>query len=176
MNFEAQYNEVVEHLNVLYVRHKTNWVKQLDGSIRGDGLYIYENPNLIRTSNMLGNCVADNLQVYVKMYKAGAKFYQGEIRTRIGDWKHIDNNRGMPVYHCWVEMGDKVYDYANGDKKIIDRDVYYIMVRVKLAEEVPIEVIDRGNKREVIMNETKRQRFYKKIIDKQQKLGYIKNC
>jgi uncharacterized protein YqgV (UPF0045/DUF77 family) len=176
MNYKANYNNVIDDLRNLGFNKRTKWTIQADGSKRGEGFYVYEDPNMDRRTGTFGTCVRENLITYMKLHKAGAKFYQGEMRSRMCEWAKVDENRGMPVYHCWVELGDKVYDYSNGTKMVADTDLFYLMRRVKKAEQVRVEIketkIGSNISLQPEIDEEQRTIFYKKIKKAQRKLGY----
>ncbi len=174
MNYKANMNNVIDDLTILGFNKRTKWTTQADGSKRGNGFYVYEDTNMDRRTGTYGTCVRENLITYMKLHRAGAKFYQGELRSRLGEWATADENKGMPIYHCWVEMGGKVYDYSNGTKMVADIDLYYLIKRVKRAEQVRVEI--KEVKKGILqpeMDEEQRAKFYKKLKKLQRKFGYF---
>ena len=134
-----------------------------------------------------GNCVRDNLLLYKKLNHLNPKFIQGECYSRLGEWATANEGKGMPTYHAWVEIGDKVYDYSNGQKCVAEKELFYLLRRVKRTiESVPTINLTKTTKQGKIISvcisdidfddeeEAKRNAFYKSIRDKQKKLGY--NC
>ena len=179
INYKAQYNNVIDSIRDFGFNMRTHTIREPDGSLRGNGFYVkYDSSSasLHRTGSH-GTCVKDNLTIFVKLSKAGAKFYQGELRSRINEWATIDENKGMPIYHCWVEMGEKVYDYSNGKKMVCDTDIFYQKHRVRKSEQVRVEIIEhrekKGTSLETRVDEVQRERFYKKVRSHQRTLGYF---
>jgi hypothetical protein len=82
--------------------------------------------------------VTENLETYQKLEKKGAKMVMGELRSRMQEWAELDECRGLPIYHVWVEVGDMVYDVSNGNKVIAPRELFYLAKRVVRAEEVQV--------------------------------------
>jgi hypothetical protein len=151
----------------------------------GQFSYKSDNTEDNRRTTQKGNCVRDNLELYKKLNKLNPKFIQGECVSRLGDWATADEGKGMPTFHAWVEIGDKVYDYSNGQKLVGDRELFYLLRRVKRTiESVPTfnltTTTQMGKNRIITISdigfdeaeEAKRQVFYKSIRDKQKKLGY----
>lgn len=172
MNYRAIYNNVVDDIRTMGFNHRTKWVRQADGSIKGEGVYIMEQSNLPRGVGTYGNCVRENLITFMKLHKAGAKFIQGLCKSRMGEWAKADDNKGMAIYHCWVELGDKVYDYSNGVKEICDIDLFYLHRRVVKSEEVRIHIIQKGKEISAEVDTEQRNKFYKKVKKEQRRLGY----
>lgn len=155
--------------------------------VNSGGLFSYKSDNTEddRRVGMKGSCVRDNLLLYKKMKKLNPKFIQGECLSRLGEWANANEGKGMPTYHAWVEIGDKVYDYSNGQKLVADRELFYLLRRVKRTiESVPtIDLVKKYKQGKTITisisdidfddeEDAKRQAFYKSIRDKQKKLGY----
>ena len=175
MNYKAIYNIIIDDIRTMGFNHRTKWVKQKDGSIKGEGVYIMEQPDLRRNTGTYGNCVRENLTTYAKLHKAGAKFIQGLCKSRMGEWATADDNKGMAIYHCWVELGDKAYDYSNGVKEVCDIDLYYLHRRVVKSEEVRITIRINPRDRfglEMEIDSKATDKFYKKIKKEQRRLGY----
>lgn len=173
MNYKAIYNNIVDDIRTIGFNRRTKWVKQPDGSIKGEGVYIMEQPNLPRHTGTYGNCVKENLITYAKLHKAGAKFIQGLCRSRMGEWAKADDNKGMPIYHCWVELGDKAYDYSNGVKEVCDIDLFYLHRRVVKREEVRITMTYKSKTEMTANIDTEaRERFYGEVKKQQRRCGY----
>lgn len=170
-------NTLVEELTQFHFKLRTNWVKDADGNLRGDGYtQINDKTNpLQRCDNTaFGNCVAENTETFKKLSKIGARLINGEVRSKRGDWDMLDNARGCPIYHCWVEVGDKVYDYSQGSKTVADKDLFYMVNRVKRVIDVTPQVMrdPEGNVFTFSPAETedRRTRFYNSIRAKKDAL------
>jgi len=177
-SYKYLYNEVIDEIREFGFKLRTKWVRQPNGVVMGEGWSSSEDTAKIAqmTKTQCGDCVRESLEVVAKLRKrTGVKWVQGELRTRPQQWKEIDNNRGMPIYHCWVELDDKVYDFSNGSKTIADRDLYYMYRRVVRAVEVPYELKQTGENSYELSHNTDRDRkpFYDIIRRKQKRLGYI---
>jgi hypothetical protein len=85
-----------------------------------------------------GTCYEDNREVWMKMINKGAKLMNGELRSRLAEWKDVDEGKGMPIWHVWVEVGDMVYDRSNGKSLIMPTELYYLRSRVKRSAEYPM--------------------------------------
>jgi hypothetical protein len=177
--YKRLYNEVIDEVREFALKHRTKWVRQLNGTVVGEGWTASEDREKISQmtkTQQMGNCVRESLAVVAKLRnRTGVKWVQGELRSRQPQWKEIDDNRGMPIYHCWVELDDKVYDFANGSKTIADRDLYYMYRRVVKSREVPY-VLKQISENEYTLShnvERDRQPFYDEIRRKQRRLGYI---
>jgi len=127
------YNEVVDEMSAVGIRIRTGFKGSADGVERGNNLYFKVEGST--PANGYGTCVKDAMSVWFKLRKLGSKYMCGVMRSRNGDWKHIDEGKGMPIYHCWVECGETVYDCSNGGKTIMDKEIYYQLRRVKKVEE-----------------------------------------
>lgn len=174
MNAKALMNEVIEEVNGFGFKLRTNWEKDANGNIRGTGFYSCPNTaSAIRSgsNSTRGQCAEESLQLYKKMKHMGAKVINGVLRSKRNEWRTVNECRGMPIYHCWVEVGDKVYDYSNGERVIADRDIYYQIKRVgKTIEVVPtITATEIGFD---TAEEKKRAKFYKEVRKQQRALGY----
>jgi hypothetical protein len=177
--YKRLYNEVIDEVREFALKHRTKWVRQPNGTVVGEGWTASEDREKISQmtkTQQMGNCVRESLAVVAKLRnRTGVKWVQGELRSRQPQWKEIDDNRGMPIYHCWVELDDKVYDFANGSKTIADRDLYYMYRRVVKSREVPY-VLKQISENEYTLShnlERDRQPFYDEIRRKQRRLGYI---
>ena len=172
----AIFNAVMDDVRMVGFNKRTKWVEQPDGSKRGVGMFAKSDGREQLTSEK-GSCVRENLEVFLKLFKAGAKFFHGELRSRLNEWSSVDGNRGRPIYHAWVELGDKVFDYSNGTKMVMDTDLFYIVRRVKRAEQIKVDVLEIINGNEITLrpqiDEEQRTRFYRKIIKKQRALRKI---
>jgi len=179
INYKAQYNNVIDSIRDFGFNMRTNFITEPDGSVRGNGISIKLDPSTATkyTTGSHGTCVKDNLTIFVKLSKAGAKFYHGECRSRINEWATTDENKGMPVYHCWVEMGEKVYDYSNGKKMVCDTDLFYQKYRVRKSEQVRVEVVEHREKKgislETHVDEVQRERFCIQVRASQRTFGYF---
>ncbi len=176
LSYKHLYNEVIDEIREYAFWIRTKWTKQPDGTIKGEGWASSEDK--VRTAQFTtnGTCVRESLEVVAKLRnRTGVKWVQGELRSRQPQWREIDDNRGMPIYHCWVELDDKVYDFANGTKTIADRDLYYMYRRVVKAIEVPYELIKTSENEYTLSHncERDRQPFYDIIKRKQKRFGYI---
>jgi len=122
-----------------------------------------------------GTCVSDNLETYQKLEKKGAKMMMGELRSRHKEWAEIDECRGLPIYHVWVEVGDMVYDVSNGNKIIAPTDLYYFAKRVVRAEQVQVvkqvKMLSIGIMNRWTLDEKQVNPFAKTIREKQRRLG-----
>ncbi len=176
--YKTLYNEVIDHLREVGFKNRTKWVRQPNGTVVGEGWTGSEDTTKISqlSKTQMGNCVRESLAVVAKLRKrTGVKWVQGELRSRQPQWKEIDNNRGMPIYHCWVELDDKVYDFSNGSKTIADRDLYYMYRRVVRSKEIPYVIEQVSENEYTLSHNTDRDRrpFYDEIRRKQRRLGYI---
>jgi len=177
-SYKHLYNEVIDELREFGLKHRTKWVRQPDGTVRGEGWTMSQDRAVISqfAKGQKGNCVRESLEVVAKLRnRTGVKWVQGELRSRQPQWKEMDDNRGMPIYHCWVELDDKVYDFANGSKTIADRDLFYMYRRVVKSQEVPYEFIHTGGNSYTLSHNAERDRvpFCELIRRKQRRLGYI---
>lgn len=177
MSYKAQYNNVVDEVREFGLKHRTNWVKQ-SGGVFGKGFVATEDKEKLKqyATGKNGTCVRESLLMLVKMNQKGQNpvWVQGELRGRGGDWNEIDDNKGMPMYHCWVELNEKVYDFSNGMRTIADRDLFYMYRRVVKSQEVPYQIIKKGEYEYSINHncERDRQPFADKIRAKQRRFGY----
>ena len=176
-SYKHLYNEVIDEVREFGLKHRTNWVRQPNGTIMGEGWAVSEDIDKISqiAKTQTGNCVRESLAVVAKLRnRTGVKWIQGELRSRQPQWKEINDNMGMPIYHCWVELDDKVYDFSNGSKTIADRDLWYMYRRVVRAREVPY-VLEQISENEYTLSHKieDRQPFYDEIRRKQRRLGYI---
>jgi hypothetical protein len=92
----------------------------------------------------------------------------GEGRSYAGDWLDFDEGRGMPIWHCWVENGDMVYDKSQGDSILMPKVEYYKQKRVEKAIEYPI----RKEKNAIVIPLPGVVPFVKEVLKKKYKLGY----
>jgi hypothetical protein len=74
----------------------------------------------------------------MKMLSKGAKLMNGELRSRLAEWKDVDEGKGMPIWHVWVEVGDMVYDRSNGKSEMMPKEMWYVCHRVKRSAEYPM--------------------------------------
>ena len=177
-SYKKLYNEVIDHMREVGFKCRTKWVRQPNGTIVGEGWTGSEDKATLSqlAKTQMGNCVRESLAVVAKLRKrTGVKWVQGELRSRQPQWKEIDDNRGMPIYHCWVELDDKVYDFSNGSKTIADRDLYYMYRRVVRSKEIPYVLKQISENEYTLSHNTERDRqpFYDEIRRKQRRLGYI---
>ena len=175
-SYKRLYNEVIDEVREFAFKHRTKWVIQSSGAVVGEGWTSSEDRAVMSAKGQMGSCVRESLAVVAKLRnRIGVKWIQGELRSRQPQWKEIDDNRGMPIYHCWVELDDKVYDFANGSKCIADRDLYYMYRRVVKTREIPYVFKHTGKDTYELSHnvEKDRQPFYDEIRRKQKKLGYI---
>ena len=91
-----------------------------------------------RSTTQRGTCVEENLEVFRKLENKGAKMVMGELRSRMSEWAELDECRGVPIYHVWVEVGGVVYDVSNGNKVIAPAELFYLAKRVVKTEEVRV--------------------------------------
>ena len=85
-----------------------------------------------------GSCYEENREVWMKMLSKGAKLMHGELRSRLAEWRDVDEGKGMPIWHVWVEVGDMVYDRSNGKSEVMPREMWYVIHRVKRSAEYPM--------------------------------------
>lgn len=85
-----------------------------------------------------GFCFEENREVWMTMLKKGAKLMHGELRSRLAEWADVDEGKGMPIWHVWVEVGDMVYDRSNGKSLMMPREMFYLRSRVKRSAEYPM--------------------------------------
>ena len=172
-SYKPLYNEVIDEIREFGFTQRTKYEVKPNGSVVGEGWTSSKDDQVVRKlrAETGGTCVRESLAVVVKLRKrTGVKWIQGEILSRFGGWKSADENRGMPIYHCWVEFEDKVYDFSNGSKCIADRDLYYMYRRVQKTQELPYSFNSDGD--EVSFNSDDRRPFYEMVRRKQRKLGY----
>ncbi len=177
-SYKHLYNEVIDHLREIGFKYRTNWVRQPNGTIVGEGWTGSEDKAILSqlANTQKGNCVRESLAVVAKLRKrTGVKWVQGELRSRQPQWRETDDNRGMPIYHCWVELDDKVYDFSNGSKTIADRDLFYMYRRVVRSREIPYVLKQNGENEYTLYHNAERDRvpFAEEIRHKQRRLGYI---
>jgi len=127
------FNEVVDEMRMLGIRIRTGFKGDADGAERGNNFYYKAEGNT--PANGYGTCVKEAMSTWFKLQKLGSKYICGVTRSRAGAWKDTDEGKGMPIYHCWVECGEMVYDCSNGSKNIMDKEIYYQLRRVKKVEE-----------------------------------------
>lgn len=127
------YNRVVDEL-------RDNFIYDLEQKYKGKFIHNFKSLYQADTpaSDRLGNCFDENFEVYLKMMKKGARFIHGETRSRLGEWAEIDDCRGMPMWHVWVELDDMVYDCSNGHKLIMPKELFYLKTRVAWSEDYPL--------------------------------------
>ena len=114
-----------------------------------------------------GDCFEKAVEVWIKLNKKG-KMMLGEQRSYAGDWIDFDEGRGMPIWHCWVENGDMVYDKSQGESILMPKDVYYILKRVEKAIPYPI----RKEKDAMVIPTPGVVPFVKEVLKKKYKLGF----
>jgi hypothetical protein len=85
-----------------------------------------------------GSCYEENRAVWMLMLPKGAKLMNGELRSRLAEWKDVDEGKGMPIWHVWVEVGDMVYDRSNGKSEMMPKEMWYVCHRVKRSAEYPM--------------------------------------
>lgn len=115
-----------------------------------------------------GDCFEKAVEVWRILSKKGAKMMIGEGRSYAGDWLDFDEGRGMPIWHCWVENGDMVYDKSQGDSILMPKVEYYKQRRVEKAIEYPMK---KENNVTVIPTPGVVP-FVKEVLKKKYKLGY----
>ena len=169
------YNEVVDEMSAVGVRMRTGFKGSADGVERGNNLYFKVTGETPANGN--GTCVGEAMSTWFKLRKLGSKYMCGVMRSRNGAWKDIDEGKGMPIYHCWVECGDTVYDCSNGGKSIMDKEIYYQLRRVKKVEEFfPITVMS-GKRVYYSFPDKEDDRRLKwateNVRDPQRKFGYV---
>jgi len=175
MNTKTNMNIVVEELRSFGFRLRTQWEKSEDGTVRGNGFY--SSSDRTATIHQMGNtargsCVAESLALYKKFKHLEPKVINGELRSLRNEWKMVDEARGMPIYHCWIEIGDKVYDFSNGERIIADKDIYYLCKRVGKTIELTPTTIKGGEYYFDKYEDQRRTKFYKTIRKNQRALGY----
>jgi len=78
-----------------------------------------------------GDCFHKNGQIFID-YECfdflchGTVVGQGEIK-------------GIKHTHCWIELGDVVFDYSNGKKIIMRKERYYEIGKIKDIKKYTIE-------------------------------------
>jgi hypothetical protein len=87
-------------------------------------------------SNGGGDCVEQSIKTWLKLKKLGAKIVQGECWSRAEKYIHLNKGKGLPIFHSWVELGDKCYDYSQGKMLVCDWELFYMLKRVKRTIEV----------------------------------------
>lgn len=124
-----------------------------------------------------GTCFQENMRVFAAMRNKGARMMMGELRSKLNDWREVDECRGMVIQHAWVEVGDMVYDRSNGNKIILPREVFYHQFRVKYTEELRFLKDSRkinakgGYTIRLTPDEDQLTAFNDRIRNKQRKLG-----
>lgn len=172
-SYKPLYNEVIDQIREFGFTLRTKYEIKPNGSVVGNGWSASQDDEAVRQlrANTGGTCVRESWAVVEKLRKrTGVKWVQGELRSRLGNWKDADENRGMPIYHCWVELDDKVYDFSNGSKTIADRDLWYMYRRVQKTQELPYRINSDGG--DVYYNVEDRRPFYEMVRRKQRSLGY----
>jgi hypothetical protein len=115
-----------------------------------------------------GDCFDKAVEVWRILAKKGAKMMIGEGRSYAGDWIDFDEGRGMPVWHCWVENGDMVYDKSHGNSILMPKDVYYILKRVEKVIPYPM----KKEKNAMVIPTPGVVPFVKEVLKKKYKLGF----
>jgi hypothetical protein len=169
---KAHFNLVLEELREMNVEI------MIDNLPAGSFKFIRHSPPL--STQQRGTCVTENLETYRKLEKKGAKMVMGEMRSRMSEWADLDECRGLPIYHVWVEVGDMVYDVSNGNKVIAPRELFYLAKRVVRAEEVQVvkkvrivRLTKNSGMKEHIwtLDDDQVNAFGKPIREKQRRLG-----
>lgn len=129
-----------------------------------------------RSTAQRGTCVSENLEVYLKLEKKGAKMVMGELRSRMNEWAELDECRGVPIYHVWVELGNVVYDVSNGNKVIAPAELFYLAKRVVKTQEVrvvkKVRVLKPGMREHIwTLDDAQVKPFASSIRQKQRRLG-----
>lgn len=67
---------------------------------------------------MGGDCYRANGRYLLNSTESGLKLIHGIA---------ILQTDGKPFGHCWLEKGNKVYDFSNGKNITMDKKVYYFL-------------------------------------------------
>lgn len=132
-----------------------------------------------RNTTQRGTCVEENLEVFRKLEKKGAKMVMGELRSRMNEWAELDECRGLPIYHVWVEVGGVVYDVSNGNKVIAPVELFYLAKRVVRSQQVEVvkktRFLKKGKSGVIqhiwTLDDAQVNAFGKPIREKQRSLG-----
>lgn len=68
------------------------------------------------TFSGLANCQADSMDLYAKLYKAGAKRVRGK--------RSLERALKEDKRHYWCENQDKVFNFHGGILQIVDKDYF----------------------------------------------------
>lgn len=123
-----------------------------------------------------GDCYEQMIATWKKLSKMEAKMMLGEIRSKAGEWQNFDCGRGMPLWHCWVEYRDMVYDTSQGQNILMPREMYYKAFRVQTSREYPTtstapKATDKGLSYSMEIPSPRELDFVRDIIRKQYRLG-----
>jgi hypothetical protein len=133
--------------------------------------------SVTRTETPLaGDCHEQMIAVWKKLGRLGAKMMLGETRSMAGEWRNFDCGRGMPLWHCWVEYQDMVYDTSQGQNILMPKEMYYTAFRVQTAMPYPITETASRNRKEglcidIRIPSPRELEFVRNIIRKQHRLG-----
>jgi hypothetical protein len=116
------------------------------------------------------------IETYKKLGKLGAKMMIGETRSMAGEWRNFDCGRGMPLWHCWVEYRDMVYDTSQGQNILMPTEMYYKGFRVQTAMDYPTDAsapkaTEEGISWGIRIPSPRELEFVRNIIRKQHRLG-----
>ena len=138
------YKMVVDELRVVSFKRRTKLVTGADGVSQGKGYYCRP-PRVVQTKRVTtsrGDCITLNHTLWRQICaKKGSsenvRLMYGELLSRLNEWAFVNECKGMPIFHVWVEVltadGWKVYDSSDG-LTIADQDLYYFNKRVKRTE------------------------------------------
>jgi len=123
-----------------------------------------------------GDCYEQMIAVWKKLGRLGAKMMIGETRSMAGEWRNFDCGRGMPLWHCWVEYHDMVYDTSQGQNIVMPKEMYYTAFRVQTSREYPTETSAPKAEKEglsigIRIPSPRELEFVRDIIRKQWRLG-----
>ena len=123
-----------------------------------------------------GDCYEQMIATWKKLGRLGAKMMLGEMRSMAGEWQNFDCGRGMPLWHCWVEYHDMVYDTSQGQNILMPKEMYYKAFRVQTSREYPTEsstakATEEGLTWGIRVPSPRELEFVREIIRKQYRLG-----
>jgi len=123
-----------------------------------------------------GDCYEKMVETYKKLGNLGARMMLGETRSMAGEWRNFDCGRGMPLWHCWVEYRDMVYDTSQGQNILMPTEMYYKAFRVQTAMDYPTDesapkVTEEGLSWGIRIPSPRQLEFVRNIIRKQWSLG-----
>lgn len=133
--------------------------------------------SVTRTETPLkGDCYEQMIAVWKSLGRLGAKMMLGETRSMAGEWRNFDCGRGMPLWHCWVEYHDMVYDTSQGQNILMPKEMYYTAFRVQTAMPYPTtESAPKAEKEGLCIGiripSPRELEFVRNIIRKQWSLG-----